>query len=97
VTTVSTLREVIPEVSRSAHRTIRGQIKVWVRVTVGEDGSVLAATLDRAGSSRYFQRLAIEAAKRWKFAPIAPPSRRLMQVRFDFSRDGTTGHAMALD
>jgi len=96
-TSSSALHEVIPEVPHSVHRTIRGHIKVWVRVTVDQKGSVYAATLDRTGSSRYFQRLAIEAAKKWTFPPIDTPSRRLMQVRFDFSRDGTTGHAVTLD
>jgi len=93
----SALHEVIPEVSHRAHRTIRGHIKVWVRVIVDQDGSVHAVTLDRTASSRYFQRLAVEAAKKWTFPPIDTPSRRVMQVRFDFSRDGTTGQAVTLD
>jgi TonB family protein len=96
-TSSSALHEVIPEISRGAHRTIRGHIKVWVRVIVNQDGSVYSATLDRTGSSRYFRRLAIEAAKKWAFSPIDTPSRRVMQVRFDFSRDGTTGDAVTLD
>ena len=90
------LHEVIPDVSPTARRTIRGHIKVWVRVIVDQDGSVFAATADRSGPSRYFQRLAIEAAKQWTFPPSDTPSRRLMQIRFDFSRDGTTGRAVTL-
>ncbi len=89
-------REVIPEVPRSARRTIRGHIKVWVRVILDQDGSVFAATLDRFGPSRYFQHLAVDAAKKWTFPPIDTQSRRLMQIRFDFSRDGTTGRAVTL-
>jgi serine/threonine protein kinase len=96
-TSPSALHEVIPEVPSSARQTIRGHIRVWVRVIVDPDGSVFAATADRIGSSRYFQRLAIEAAKQWTFPPIDTQSRRLMQIRFDFSRDGTTGHAVTLD
>jgi TonB family protein len=96
-TSSAALQEVIPEVSHGAHRTIRGHIKVWVRVVVDQKGSVSAATVDRTGSSRYFQRLAVEAAKKWTFAPIDTPSRRRMQIQFDFSRDGTTGHAVTLD
>jgi outer membrane biosynthesis protein TonB len=88
--------EVIPEVSPSARRTIRGHVKVWVRVIVDQSGAVSAAALDRTGPSQYFQRLAIEAAKNWTFPPLDTPSRRLMQVRFDFSRDGTTGRAVTL-
>ena len=95
-TSPSALHEVIPDVPPSARRTIRGHIKVWVRVIVDQDGSVSAAVADRTGPSRYFQRLAIEAAKKWTFPPVDTPSRRLMQVRFDFSRDGTTGRAVTL-
>jgi outer membrane biosynthesis protein TonB len=95
-TSRAALQEVIPDVARSARRTIRGHIKVWVRVIVDQDGSVYAAVADRTGPSRYFQRLAIEAAKKWTFSPVDTPSRRLMQVRFNFSRDGTTGRAVTL-
>lgn len=66
-TSPSTLDEAIPDVPRSARRTLRGHIKVWVRVIVEPDGSVFAAVADRAGPSRYFQRLAIEAAKKGRF------------------------------
>jgi outer membrane biosynthesis protein TonB len=69
---------------------------VWVRVIVSEDGSVFAASPDRAGSSRYFERLALDAAKQWTFPVLDAPARRIMQVRFDFSRDGVTGRAVTL-
>ena len=67
-----------------------------MRVIVNQDGSVFAAVADRSGPSSYFQRAAIEAAKKWTFPPVDTPSRRMMQVRFDFSRDGTTGRAVSL-
>jgi TonB family protein len=92
----STVHEVIPEVPLRAQRTIRGHIKVWVRVIVNQDGSVFAATPDRTGSSRYFERLALDAAKKWSFPPADTPAQRLMQIRFDFSREGTTGRAVTL-
>ncbi len=95
-TSSAPLHQVIPDVPWSARRTIHGHIKVWVRVIVSQDGSVFAALVDRAGPSRYFRRLAIEAAKNWTFSPVDTPSRRLMQIRFEFSRDGTTGRAVAL-
>lgn len=90
------IHEVMPEVPVRARRTIRGHIKVWVRVIVSGDGSVFAASPDRAGSSRYFERLALDAAKQWTFPPVDAPARRIMQVRFDFSRDGVTGRAVTL-
>jgi TonB family protein len=95
-TSASAVHEVIPEVSRSAARSIRGQFKVWVRVIVSQDGSVFAAVADRPGPSRYFQRLAIEAAKQWTFPPADTSSRRVMQIRFDFTRDRTTARAVTL-
>jgi hypothetical protein len=95
-TTPSALHEVMPEVPHSARRTIHGHIRVWVRVIVDPDGSVFAAVADRAGPSSYFQQLAIEAARKWTFPQVDTPSRRLMQIRFDFSRDGTTGHPVLL-
>ena len=94
-TSPAALHEVMPEVPRSARRTIRGHLKVWVRVIVDQDGSVFAAAPDRAGPSRYFERLAVDAAKKWTFPPVDAPPRRVMQVRFDFSRDGISGQAVA--
>jgi len=67
-----------------------------VRVIVDQNGSVFAADTDRTGPSGYFQRVAIEAAKKWTFPPVDTPPRRMMQVRFDFTRDGTTGRAVTL-
>jgi serine/threonine-protein kinase len=87
------VHQVIPDVPPTARRTIRGHIKVWVRVVVDTDGSVFAAVADRAGPSHYFQRLAVEAAKKWTFPPTEGSARRIMQVQFDFSRDGTAGRA----
>lgn len=90
------LHEVIPDVPHSAGRTIRGHIEVSVRATVDPDGSVSAVVANRTGPSRYFRRLAIEAAKQWTFPPLDTASRRLIQIQFDFSRDGTTGRAVPL-
>jgi TonB family protein len=93
-TASAAVHQVIPDVPLAARRTIRGHIKVWVRVVVDTDGSVFAAVADRTGPSHYFQRLAVEAAKKWIFPPApAGSARRIVQVQFDFSRDGTTGRA----
>jgi TonB family protein len=90
------VHEEIPSVPQRARRTIRGHIHVSVRVIVDQDGNVTAALVDSAGPSRYFARLAIEAAKKWTFAPAPSEPRRLKSVRFDFGREGTSGHAVAL-
>ena len=92
----SAMHEVLPDVPRSARGTIRGHIKVYVRVIVDPDGTVYAALADRKGPSRYFERLSIEAAKKWTFPAVDTEAQRLVQVRFDFSRGGTTAHAVTV-
>ena len=92
----SGMHEELPDVPWSARRTIHGHIRVWVRVIVDQNGSVFAADTDRTGPSGYFQRVAIEAAKKWTFPPVDTPAQRMMQVRFDFTRDGTTGRAVTV-
>lgn len=83
----------MPAVPRSALRTIRGHIKVAVLVTVDRLGNVADAALQYAGPSPYFARVAREAARKWQFAPAAEQESRKWLVKFEFSRDGTTGHA----
>lgn len=92
----STINEVIPDVPRSALKTIRGTVKVSVRVIVDKQGKVVDAAADARGPSRYFERLAVEASKKWTFTPANSEERRIMLVRFDFTRAGATAHASPL-
>jgi TonB family protein len=94
--TPSPITEVIPDVSRSARQTIRGTIVVSVRVTVGKEGTVLAATPVIRGPSRYFERLAVEAAKQWTFTPAVREEQRIMLVSFSYKRAGTTARVSSL-
>ncbi len=87
------VHEEIPEVSRRVRAAIRGHIKVTVRVTVDRSGNVVAETVDVSGPSKYFARLAAEAAVKWKFAPADNQAPRKWLLRFDFSRGGTSAHA----
>jgi len=90
----SPVKEVIPDVPRNALRTIRGTIRVTVRLAVDKNGTVVAATPDRPGPSRYFERLAVEASKKWTFAPAGTEAQRMVLVRFNFTREGTTARAI---
>lgn len=47
--------------------------EVLVEFTVGTDGSVTSARVVRATPARVFDREAVNAAKRWKFAPVSEP------------------------
>lgn len=82
-----------PDIPAQIRKTIHGHVKVSVRVIIDEGGSVFAALVDSPGPSHYFDKVAIEAAKKWTFPP-AESSSRLKLVRFDFTRDGTTGQAV---
>lgn len=62
------VRQVLPDVPRSAQNTIRGTIRVVVMVQVDPSGKVTAAKLKSSGSSRYFANQALKAAERWEFS-----------------------------
>jgi TonB family protein len=85
------LHQAIPDVSRHARDSIRGRIKVMVRVTVDRSGNVVGEKLVSSGSSKYFTRLASDAAAKWKFAPADKQGPREWLLRFEFTRGGATG------
>jgi TonB family protein len=77
----------VPEVPEQILRTIRGKVKVSVEVAIDPFGAVTEAKLGSPSGGRYFDRLALDAARRWKFKPASDvASTRL--VRFEFRRDG---------
>ena len=84
------VHEVLPDVSSSARRSIRGTIRVSVRVIIEKDGTVFAALAENPGPSRYFERKAIEAAKKWTFTAADTDAQRIMLLRFNVTRDGAT-------
>jgi len=93
----SDIHEEIPEIPPRIRESIRGHVRVAVRLIVDKEGTVFAALVDEPGPSRYFERLAIEAAKKWTFPPLDTTGSRLELVRFDFTRQGATGHAVEIE
>jgi outer membrane biosynthesis protein TonB len=87
------LHQEIPALSHGTRNSIRGQIKVTVLVTVDRSGNVIAETLENQGSSKYFARLGLEAAKKWKFTPTDSQDSRQWLLQFDFTRSGAAGQA----
>jgi|SRR5882672_888690 len=86
------LQRVLPRVSASARRTIEGTIKVGVRAKVDASGNVTEARLVSAGPSKYFARLALEAAREWKFTPAQAQGNAVASewmLHFGFRRSGT--------
>jgi TonB family protein len=90
----SVVHEEVPVVPRSALATIHGHVRVAVLVTVDESGAVISDTLADPGPSRYFARIATEAARKWKFSPAQDHASRHWLVRFEFSPTGTTARAV---
>ena len=87
------LHQEIPDVSRGTRESIRGVVNIAVRVIVDRSGNVVGATLDDRGSNKRFGRAALDAAKKWKFAPAADQASRVWLLHFNFTRAGTTADA----
>jgi TonB family protein len=91
VTPGEVLNQVVPEVSQKSRNTIRGTVRVVIKVHVDSSGSVSAAEV-ASGPSRFFADTALQAARRWDFAPAkvdghAVPSEWLLH--FDFTPTDT--------
>jgi len=86
------VRQVLPEVSPGARRTIRGKIKVVARVDVDASGDVTEVKLTLPGPSRYFAGQTLKAAREWEFsAPevAGQPSASAWTLVFRIGRKGT--------
>lgn len=90
------IHEVLPTVPRSALQTIRGTVRVVIRVTIDKQGRVVAASSQDRGPSRYFERLALESSRQWTFTPAATDEPRSALLRYNFTRDGATARANQL-
>lgn len=86
--------EVMPAVSQSALDTVRGTLRVVVRVSIDESGAVVAVASDEPGPSRYFERRSLDAASKWTFAPAQTDEPRSMRISFAITRSGVTASAI---
>jgi TonB family protein len=86
------LQQVLPDVPQTARDTIRGTVRVSVRVRVDPSGSVVGATLDSPGPSKYFADLALRTARRWEFVPPKVDGSNVSSewsLRFEFAQTAT--------
>jgi TonB family protein len=86
-------QQISPDVLPGARSTIEGTVRVIVRVDVDPSGSVEAAELASPAASKYFARVALQAAQRAKFTPPKVAGRNVTStwnLQFDFTRDDTT-------
>jgi TonB family protein len=89
----------LPNVLKSAQDTIRGTIRVRLRLGVDASGNVTTARFISYGASRYFARAALGAAEQWKFTPPqidghGAPSEWILL--FEFSKNDITAHSTPL-
>jgi TonB family protein len=92
VTKGAVAARVMPDVSRSASRTVTGKIKVKVRVAVDASGSISNVRLESAGPSQYFANRALQAARQWKFKPAQVDGHAgasVWNLQFQFGRSKT--------
>lgn len=85
-------KRVLPDVPQSAMMTIRGTVRVRIRVTVDPSGEVSNARFDSPGVSKYFANLALEAARNWRFKPTevdGQPVTSVWILQFQFRRTAT--------
>lgn len=84
--------QVMPDVLQSARNSIRGTVRVSVKVNVDRSGNVEDAELASRGPSKYFARVALDAAQSWKFTPPKVGGRGVLSswlLEFEFTRDAT--------
>ena len=81
------VRQVMPDVAKSAQRSIRGTVRVGIKASVDASGNVTDAAIDSPGPSRYFANAALQAARQWKFEPSEKSAGDWL-LRFAFRTDG---------
>jgi TonB family protein len=86
------VQQVLPDVSRSALRTIHGKFKVGVVVAVDSSGNVTLAKFGSRGPSKYFADRALQAARKWTFRPPQVDGQNVPSewaLKFEFGRTAT--------
>jgi TonB family protein len=81
-------QQILPDAPQKARDTIRGKVRVSVKVHVNESGTVTEASLAAPGPSSYFADRALKAAQLWKFTPAkldgrSVPSEWLIRFEID--------------
>jgi TonB family protein len=83
---------VMPDILPEASRSIQGKVNVHIHLNVSPSGEVTDAGFESAGPSKYFARIAMQAARQWKFVPPAAdgqPVASEWSLRFVFTQGNT--------
>ena len=99
VVTRHVVEKILPEISATARKTIRGTVRVSVRTQVDPSGHVASAELETHGPSPYFADQALEAARHWTFDPLpalpgsSPKPSEEWRLRFEYTTTATSAAA----
>jgi TonB family protein len=86
----------VPDVPKAILERIRGVVRVKVRIRFNESGDVVEAELASPPGSRYFDKMAQSAARRWKFQPVGDGGSAVegtRTLRFEFWPEGCDASA----
>jgi TonB family protein len=86
-------QQILPDAPQKARDTIRGKVRVTVKVHVNESGTVTEASFAAPGPSQYFADRALKAAQLWKFTPAKLDGRNVPSdwlLRFEIDPASTT-------
>jgi serine/threonine protein kinase len=89
------VQQVLPDAPQKARDTIRGKVRLSVKLNVDESGNVTEATLDAPGPSQYFADRTLAAAHLWKFSPAKIDGRNVPSqwlLYFEIDPATTTVH-----
>ena len=89
------VQQILPDAPQKARDTIRGKVRLSVKVNVDESGAVTQGTLDAPGPSQYFADRTLAAAKLWKFTPTKVDGRNVPSqwlLYFEIDPAATTVH-----
>jgi TonB family protein len=89
------VQQILPDAPQKVRDTIRGKVRLSVKVNVDESGAVTQATLDAPGPSQYFADRTLAAAKLWKFVPAKLDGRNVPSqwlLYFEIDPAATTVH-----
>ena len=82
----------MPDVPEKVRATIHGKVPVSIWVTVDPGGNVSNASVDSPGPSKYFAKLALQAAQQWRFKPAQVKGQAVSSewvLRFVFGQTAT--------
>ncbi len=89
------VKRVMPGVPEAAMHTIHGTIRISVQVTVNTKGAVNGALIEHAGTSPYFDRYALAAARQWQFTPAYTGGKAVTSawlLHFELRQNGIEVH-----